>query len=78
MRRDYILQDLLRVTTKRGFHPHMKIETWFVGEAGEDTGGLTRELWCLFSKSIQRQLCEGQENCLVFRHDTGKLQVSII
>jgi hypothetical protein len=45
-----------------------------VGEAGEDTGGLTRELWRLFSKSIQQHLCEGQENCLIFRHDSAKLQ----
>ena len=48
-----------------------------MGEAGEDTGGLTRGLWRLFSKSIQQHLCEGQENCLIFRRDSAKLQVNI-
>ena len=50
------------------------MKTYFVGESGKDTGGLTREMWSLFSKSIQQSLCEGA-NRSVLRHDATKLQV---
>ena len=53
------------------------MKTYFTGEAGQDTGGLTRELWQLFGKHLKQSLCEGKDNCLVFRHDAQKLKVSI-
>ena len=75
VRRSNLFEDLLRKTRKRSHRPSKHVETDFVGELGEDTGGLTRELWCLFGKYLQQSLCEGKENCLVFRHDATKLQV---
>lgn len=78
VRRSDLFHDLLRETTKKSYHPLKHVETYFVGEPGFDTGGLTRELWRLFGKHVQQSLCEGKENCLVIRHDASKLQVSII
>ena len=75
VRRDHVLEDLLKESRKRSYHPQKRVKTWFVGEEGEDTGGLTRELWRLFGKEIQ-SLCEGKENILVPRHDATKLQVN--
>lgn len=74
VRRSEVLNDLLRETRKRAYSPFKCVKTYFVGEPGEDTGGLTRELWCLFAKHIQESLCDGKENCRVFRHDAAKLQ----
>ena len=31
----------------------------FVGEAGEDGGGLRREFWCLVGRDIKNSLFEG-------------------
>ena len=75
VRRSDLFEDLLRETRKRSYRPSKHVKTDFVGEPGEDTGGLTRELWCLFGKYLQQSLCEDKENCLVFRHDATKLQV---
>ena len=75
VRRSIVFSDLLRETLKRSFQPLKRVKTYFVGECGKDTGGLTRELWRLFGKHIQQHLCEGKENCLVLRHDATKLQV---
>lgn len=75
IRRNEVLQDLLRETRKISFSPFKRVKTYFVGELGKDTGGLTREMWALFSKSVQQSLCEGKEKCAVFRHDATKLQV---
>ena len=72
VRRDHVLEDLLKESRKRSYHPQKRVKTWFVGE---DTGGLTRELWHLFGKEIQ-SLCEGKESSLVPRHDATKLQVN--
>ena len=69
------MHDLLKDTAKSSYGPNKKVKTWFVGEEGIDTGGLTRELWGLFGKEIQRTLCEGKKNNLIFRHDAKKLQV---
>ena len=44
--------DLLRTVKKNA--------VWFVGEEGRDTGGLSREMWRIFSSEIQR-MCEGKE-----------------
>lgn len=55
--------------------PFKRVKTYFVAEAGQDTGGLTRELWCLFARHVQQSLCEGKEHCMVLRHDANKLQV---
>ena len=49
-------------------------QTWFVGECGSDTGGVTRELWRLLAHELMR-LCDGHDTNLVFRHDATKLQV---
>lgn len=48
--------------------------TWFIGEIGRDTGGVTRELWRLLSKDIAA-MCDGQPTKCVFRHDSSKVQV---
>ena len=66
---------MIRETRKRAYSPFKRVKTYFVGEPGKDTGGLTRELWSLLSKNIQQSLCEGKENCLVLRHDATKLRV---
>ena len=50
------------------------LQTWFVGEVGCDTGGVTRELWRLLAQDIMG-LCDGVEGNLVFRHDSAKIQV---
>ena len=50
------------------------IQTWFIGKCGRDTGGVTRELWRLFGYCLV-ELCEGTPNCLVFRHDSGRVSV---
>ena len=46
-------------------------------EVGRDTGGVTRELWCLFGCAVM-QLCEGQPDKLVLRHNSEHVQVIII
>lgn len=53
------------------------LQTWFIGEGGDDEGGVTRELWTLLGHGIIR-LCEGEPNTLVFRHDSGRVGVSDI
>ena len=54
MRRSDLFEDLLRETRKRSYRPSKHVETDFVGEPGEDTEGLTRELWCLFGNIFSR------------------------
>ena len=50
-----MFQNLMRETHKRSYSPFKCLKTYFVGELklGKDTGGLARELWSIFSKSIQ-------------------------
>ena len=76
VRREFVLSDLLRAVKKKSYHPLKKIKTWFVGEEGSDTGGLTQEMWRLFGRDLQ-YVCEGKEGCLLFKHDAAKLQVCI-
>ncbi len=47
----------------------------FLGEAGEDGGGLKREFWCLLFKQVKSSLFEGVGDRLVPRHDVVALQV---
>ena len=47
----------------------------FVGEAGVDTGGPSREFWNLLSKEIACEYCRGQPGKLVFERNTQALQV---
>lgn len=48
----------------------------FLGEPGEDGGGLKREFWCLLSKEIRNYMFEGRGQRMVPRHDAVALQVS--
>lgn len=74
IRREYVLFDLLRTVKNKSCDPLKKVHMWFVGEEGRDTGGLTREMWRLFSIEVQR-ICEGKKGCLLIKHDATKLQV---
>lgn len=73
IRRNHVLEDVVEETRKNNYHPQNRVSTWFVGEVGRDTGGLTRELWQLFAREIER-LCDG--HLKIFRHDAAKLHVS--
>ena len=72
MGRDSVFEDLL----SESVDPYKRMTTSFLGEPGVDAGGLTREMWCLFSKGVQ-QLCDGKETCKVPRHNTIKLQEGV-
>ena len=74
IRRECVLIDIINEPTMGDCHPLMNMKTWFVGEKGEDTGGLTRELWSLFSKEVE-SLCDGHIGRKIFRHDAVKIQV---
>ena len=50
---------------------------YFVGEQGEDYGGLRRELFSLLADRIKDSLLEGRTNQFVFRHDMVALQVRL-
>ena len=76
VRRSCVLDDLMHAMKSKCFHPTKKIYTWFVGESGSDTGGLTREMWGLFSREVLR-LCDGKDNFKIIRHDAAKLQVPV-
>ena len=56
------------------FFSCFKVE--FVGEVGEDTGGLSREFWYLLFRDIQDTMFEGSDNRLVPLCDTVSLQVT--
>ena len=45
VRREHVLDDLIAATKRRSFQPYpqKKVTTYFIGEAGRDTGGLTRD-----------------------------------
>ena len=47
----------------------------FVGEAGEDGGGLRREFWCLVGRDIKNSPFEGSGDRLIPRLDGTALQV---
>ena len=50
------------------------LNVWFIGESGRDTGGLTREMFTLYSRQL-KSLCDGQEHMKIPRHDATILQV---
>ena len=52
------------------------LQTWFIGEVGQDTGGLTRELWSELSQCLLK-LCEGQAAKLIFRRDPERVIVNM-
>lgn len=58
-----------------GYINVLYLKTWFIGENGRDTGGVTRELWRLMGLSLMK-LCEGQPSRLVFRRDSERVVVS--
>ena len=76
IRRDCVLEDILEDVGSASFCPYKIMKTYFVGEVGEDTGGLTRELWRLFSREVRNVVFEGQENARTLRHDSTRLKVS--
>ena len=53
------------------------LQVHFIGEEGEDCGGLRRELFSLLFEGIKEWYLEGQSKQLVLRHDVVALQVSI-
>ena len=76
IRRDRVLDDMIRETGKKNFNCNpSNIKVWFIGECGEDYGGLTRESWGLLSKEIKFKLCTGISPNLVFSPNFTKLQV---
>lgn len=75
IKRESVLEDILEDAGSRSFNPQKIVKTAFVGEAGQDTGGITRELWRLFGENVKESLCEGREHALVLRHDSNRLKV---
>ena len=75
VKRGTVLEDILEDAGSKAFDPRKQVKTSFVGEAGQDVGGVTRELWHLFGKEVQKSLCEGQQDALVLRHDSTRLKV---
>lgn len=51
------------------------IQVEFLGEEGEDGGGLLREFWTLLFKEIKNSLFDGSDDRYVPRHDVIALQV---
>lgn len=74
IRREHVLEDIIKESKRWSFTPLKKVETYFAGEAAKDTGGVTRELWRLLSTEVEG-LCDGREACKIFRHDAVKLKV---
>lgn len=52
----------------------MRVRTWFIGEDGHDTGGLTKELWRLFGHDLKKK-CNGRATRKIPLHDAAGLQV---
>jgi hypothetical protein len=67
IRREYVLCDLLRTVKKKSYDSLKKVKVWFAGEEGRDTGGLTREMWRLFSIEMQH-ICSGDVRSMVVGH----------
>jgi hypothetical protein len=49
--REDLLHDIIKATKRLSFDPLKRVKTWFIGECGRDTGGVTRELWPLLGYS---------------------------
>ena len=73
VRRSEVFNDLMRETKKRAFPPFKQVQTYFVGEAGQDRA--LQESCGASLRDVQQSLCEGKEHCKVLRHDAYKLQV---
>ena len=56
----------------------MCLQVVFVGEKGEDTGGLRREFWRLFGLGVTKEYCVGDSSCMTFRQNVSALQVIYI
>lgn len=52
----------------------MKVK--FIGELGDDAGGLKREYFTLLAREISGSMCEGMAHCHVLRHNSVALQVN--
>lgn len=50
----------------------LSIQVAFLGEEGDDTGGLTREFFCIVEKDVMRQYIEVD----TFKHNSVALQVN--
>ncbi|XP_064387954.1 uncharacterized protein LOC135336110 isoform X1 [Halichondria panicea] len=74
VRRENVLDDALRTVRRGSFPIDHTIIVEFLGEAGEDGGGLKREFWCLLFKQVKSSLFEGVGDRLVPRHDVVALQ----
>jgi hypothetical protein len=72
VRRDFILPDTIKATKRRGFKPTRRVKVEFVGENGDDFGGLARELWMLLGSELQNKLGSGG----LFAHDAIALKVN--
>jgi hypothetical protein len=72
VRRDFILPDTIKATKRRGFKPTRRVKVEFVGENGDDFGGLARELWMLLGSELQNKLGSGG----LFAHDAIALKES--
>ena len=53
---------------------NLMMQVSFLGEAGQDGGGPSREFWCDLARE-GRDLFEGEDNNLVISHDYTRLQV---
>jgi hypothetical protein len=54
------------------------LQVQFLGEEGEDGGGLSREFWALLARDIHSTLFEGMGDRCILRHDAVGLQVCVI
>ena len=48
----------------------------FIGEDGDDEGGLKREFWLLFSREVKSRFFEGKDGHSTLKHDSSSLIVS--
>ena len=56
------------------FHHHI-LQVVFIGEAGEDTGGLQREFWRLLVSFAAKKYFIGSESLKTFQQNVPALQV---
>jgi hypothetical protein len=77
VRRDYIVSDCLAAVRRSSFNPKKTIIVEFVGEEGDDTGGLLREMWRLLAQSLSEEgpLLQGPPFAKVPRHNVVSIQV---
>lgn len=73
LRREHLMEDLMKKTHRLNFSALKTVQAYFAGEAGRGDG-VTKELWCLFGEEVE-VLCDGGAGCRIFRHDAVKLKV---